>query len=81
MPKQLYDLAIIGAGVGGLIAAGFAVQLGAKVALVENHRIGGDCLELEQRLEIVRTVFQDSEKATVHLKDSASGPGSFFTFV
>jgi pyruvate/2-oxoglutarate dehydrogenase complex dihydrolipoamide dehydrogenase (E3) component len=43
MAKLPYDLTIIGAGAGGLIAAGFAVQLGAKVALVENHRIGGDC--------------------------------------
>src|ERR1700716_1316820 len=43
MSKQQYDLVIIGAGAGGLIAAGFAVQLGAKVALVESHRIGGDC--------------------------------------
>src|SRR5258708_4620949 len=43
MPKQFYDLTIIGAGAGGLIAAGLAVQLGAKVALVESHRIGGDC--------------------------------------
>jgi pyruvate/2-oxoglutarate dehydrogenase complex dihydrolipoamide dehydrogenase (E3) component len=43
MPKRLYDLTIIGAGAGGLIAAGFAVQLGANIALVESHRIGGDC--------------------------------------
>src|SRR5882672_5506883 len=43
MSKQQYDLVIIGAGAGGLIAAGFAVQLGAKVALVEKNRIGGDC--------------------------------------
>src|SRR6266850_5313621 len=43
MSKQQYDLVIIGAGAGGLIAAGFAVQLGAKVALVERDRIGGDC--------------------------------------
>ncbi len=43
MPNPLYDLTIIGAGAGGLIAAGFAVQLGVKVALIENHRIGGDC--------------------------------------
>src|SRR5258708_16968763 len=43
MWKQNYDLVIIGAGAGGLIAAGFAVQLGAKVALVEKDRIGGDC--------------------------------------
>jgi pyruvate/2-oxoglutarate dehydrogenase complex dihydrolipoamide dehydrogenase (E3) component len=34
---------IIGAGSGGLTAAGFAAQLGAKVALVEKNRIGGDC--------------------------------------
>src|SRR5882762_1136245 len=43
MSKQQYDLVIIGACAGGLIGAGFAVQLGAKVALVEKDRIGGDC--------------------------------------
>jgi pyruvate/2-oxoglutarate dehydrogenase complex dihydrolipoamide dehydrogenase (E3) component len=43
MTPQEYDLVIIGAGSGGLIAAAFAVQLGAKVALVEKHKIGGDC--------------------------------------
>jgi len=41
MSKQQYDLVIVGAGAGGLIAAGFAVQLGARVALVEKDRIGG----------------------------------------
>ncbi|OYT69537.1 MAG: hypothetical protein CFK52_13485 [Chloracidobacterium sp. CP2_5A] len=40
---ERFDLVIIGAGSGGLTAAGFAAQLGAKVALVEKHRIGGDC--------------------------------------
>jgi len=43
MPVDEYDLAIIGAGAGGLTAANFAVQLGAKVALIEKNRIGGDC--------------------------------------
>lgn len=43
MPAERYDLVIIGAGAGGLIAADFAVQLGAKTALVEKDRIGGDC--------------------------------------
>lgn len=43
MAKPPYDLTIIGAGAGGLIAAGLAVQLGARVALIDNHRIGGDC--------------------------------------
>ena len=38
-----YDFIIIGAGSGGLTAARFAATLGARVALVEKHRIGGDC--------------------------------------
>lgn len=38
-----YDLAIVGAGASGLIAADFAVQLGAKTALLEKGLIGGDC--------------------------------------
>jgi pyruvate/2-oxoglutarate dehydrogenase complex dihydrolipoamide dehydrogenase (E3) component len=43
VPADEYDLAIIGAGAGGLTAANFAAQLGAKVALIERNRIGGDC--------------------------------------
>jgi pyruvate/2-oxoglutarate dehydrogenase complex dihydrolipoamide dehydrogenase (E3) component len=43
MAESNYDLAIIGAGSGGLIASDFAVKLGARVALVEKSRIGGDC--------------------------------------
>jgi pyruvate/2-oxoglutarate dehydrogenase complex dihydrolipoamide dehydrogenase (E3) component len=43
MADSNYDLIIIGAGSGGLTAAGFAAQLGARVALVEKHRVGGDC--------------------------------------
>src|SRR5262249_45314362 len=38
-----YDLVIVGAGSGGLVAARFAAQLGAKIALIEKNRIGGDC--------------------------------------
>ncbi|HEX4024145.1 MAG TPA: FAD-dependent oxidoreductase [Steroidobacteraceae bacterium] len=43
METPEYDLAIIGAGAAGLIAADFALQLGATVALLERERIGGDC--------------------------------------
>jgi pyruvate/2-oxoglutarate dehydrogenase complex dihydrolipoamide dehydrogenase (E3) component len=43
MSTEKYDLAIIGAGSVGLIAADFAVTLGARVALLERDRIGGDC--------------------------------------
>ena len=32
MPAREFDLVIVGAGSGGLTAAGFAAQLGAKVA-------------------------------------------------
>ncbi len=38
-----YDLAVIGAGSAGLTAVSFARQLGARVALVESDRVGGDC--------------------------------------
>jgi pyruvate/2-oxoglutarate dehydrogenase complex dihydrolipoamide dehydrogenase (E3) component len=38
------DLCVIGAGAGGLSVAAAAAQLGVAVALVEKHRMGGDCL-------------------------------------
>ena len=38
-----YDIIIIGAGSGGLTAAGFAASLGARTCLVEKSKIGGDC--------------------------------------
>jgi pyruvate/2-oxoglutarate dehydrogenase complex dihydrolipoamide dehydrogenase (E3) component len=41
--NKTYDLAVIGGGSAGLTAVSFAVQLGARVALIEKNRIGGDC--------------------------------------
>jgi pyruvate/2-oxoglutarate dehydrogenase complex dihydrolipoamide dehydrogenase (E3) component len=38
------DLCVIGAGAGGLSVAAAAAQLGVSVALVEKHKMGGDCL-------------------------------------
>ena len=38
------DLCIIGAGSGGLSLAAGAVQMGARVVLIEGHLMGGDCL-------------------------------------
>src|SRR6266851_8577414 len=43
MTQDRYDLVVIGAGSGGLVAARFAAKLGARVALAEKNRIGGDC--------------------------------------
>ena len=44
MSSAAYDLAVIGAGPGGYVAAIRAAQLGLKVAVVEADRLGGVCL-------------------------------------
>lgn len=41
-----YHIIIIGAGSGGLVVASGAASLGAKVALIEGHKMGGDCLHV-----------------------------------
>jgi pyruvate/2-oxoglutarate dehydrogenase complex dihydrolipoamide dehydrogenase (E3) component len=41
--SEAYDLVIIGAGSGGLSAAGFGIRAGKRVAVIEKHRVGGDC--------------------------------------
>jgi pyruvate/2-oxoglutarate dehydrogenase complex dihydrolipoamide dehydrogenase (E3) component len=43
-PDEAYDLVVIGAGVAGLITVIVAAWLGKKCALVEQHGMGGDCL-------------------------------------
>ena len=43
-PASRYNLVVIGAGTAGLVAAAGAAGLGARVALVERHLMGGDCL-------------------------------------
>ncbi len=44
--SDFYDLAILGAGPGGYVAALRAAQLGASVALIEKGRVGGTCLNV-----------------------------------
>ncbi|WP_299707090.1 FAD-dependent oxidoreductase [uncultured Tateyamaria sp.] len=44
MKRIKTDLLVIGAGSGGLSVAAGAVQMGAKVVLLEGHKMGGDCL-------------------------------------
>lgn len=43
-PAPVYDLVVIGGGTAGLVSAMGAAGLGARVALVERHLLGGDCL-------------------------------------
>jgi len=45
-PAGPYNLVVIGAGPAGLVCAAGAAGLGARVALIERHRLGGDCLNV-----------------------------------
>lgn len=42
--SEIYDLIVIGGGSAGLVTAGGASILGARVALIEKSALGGDCL-------------------------------------
>jgi pyruvate/2-oxoglutarate dehydrogenase complex dihydrolipoamide dehydrogenase (E3) component len=45
-PAPRYNLVVIGGGTAGLVSAVGAAGLGAKVALIEKHFMGGDCLNV-----------------------------------
>ena len=45
-PSGRYNLVVVGAGTAGLVSAAGAAGLGARVALVERHLLGGDCLNV-----------------------------------
>ncbi len=45
-PRGRYHLVVLGGGTGGLVTAAIAAGLGARVALVERHLMGGDCLNV-----------------------------------
>lgn len=41
---ERYDLAVIGGGTAGLVSAAVSAGIGARTALIEQHRLGGECL-------------------------------------
>ncbi len=43
---ERYHMVVVGGGTAGLVTAAIAASLGAKVALVERHFLGGDCLNV-----------------------------------
>ncbi len=45
-PARRYHLVVIGAGTAGLVAAAATAGLGGRVALIERHLLGGDCLNV-----------------------------------
>jgi pyruvate/2-oxoglutarate dehydrogenase complex dihydrolipoamide dehydrogenase (E3) component len=81
-PKPKYDLVVIGAGPGGLVCAAGAAALGARVALVERHFLGGDCLNVGcvPSKGVIRAARAWKDAATAAAEfggPTVSGPGNF----
>lgn len=64
------DIAVIGAGSGGLSVAAGAAQMGADVVLIEKHKMGGDCLN-------TGCVPSKSLLAAGHTAELVRGSGAF----
>src|SRR3954465_14158963 len=43
-PRMKFDVVVIGGGTAGLVTASGCARLGRRVALIEKHALGGDCL-------------------------------------
>jgi len=68
-----YDLVVIGAGAAGLVTSAGAAGVGAKVALIEESLLGGDCLNVgcvPSKALIHAASLAHSLKNTEHLADS-----------
>ena len=46
-----------------------------------DHVIMGAGIDLDDRLQIIREIFQASDTTSVHMKDRASGPQGFLPFI
>jgi pyruvate/2-oxoglutarate dehydrogenase complex dihydrolipoamide dehydrogenase (E3) component len=68
-PAKRYNLVVVGAGTAGLVAAAGAAGLGAKVALVERHLMGGDCLNFGC---VPSKALLRASRAAVAFRDAAS---------
>ena len=80
-PRAKYDLVVIGAGTGGLVTAAAAAGLGARVALVEAHRMGGDCLNVgcvpSKGVIAAARAWHAARGAVEYGGPAADGPGDF----
>ncbi len=75
-PASKYDLVVIGGGTAGLVCAAGAAGLGARVALVERSRLGGDCLNTgcvpsKAMLRSARVVAESRRGAALGVQSSA----------
>ena len=80
-PARRYHLVVIGAGTAGLVSAAGAAGLGAKVALVERHLMGGDCLNVgcvpSKGVIAAARAWQAARQPGDFGGPTASGPGDF----
>ncbi len=81
-PAERYHLVVIGAGTAGLVSAAGAAGLGAKVALVERHLLGGDCLNVgcvpsKSVIRAARAWREAGAAAARFGGPPTSGPGDF----
>lgn len=72
MARYQYDVTVIGGGSGGLTAARLATTLGARVALLDKERVGGDCLYYgcvpsKALIHVAKVVAQAKAAATLGL--------------
>jgi len=81
-PAPRYHLVVVGAGTAGLVSAAGAAGLGARVALVERHLMGGDCLNVgcvpsKAVLRAARS-WAEARRSAAHFGGPpATGEGSF----
>ncbi|MFQ5877454.1 MAG: mercuric reductase [Acidobacteriota bacterium] len=81
-PRDRYHLVVIGAGTGGLVTAAAAASLGARVALIEKHLMGGDCLNVgcvpsKGIIRAARAWHEVAGAATTFGAPPAAGAGDF----
>lgn len=81
-PKDRYHVVVIGAGTGGLVTAAAAAGLGARVALIERHLMGGDCLNVgcvpsKGVIRAARSWAAAKESAERFAGPEAAGTGDF----
>ncbi|MDE0357408.1 MAG: mercuric reductase [Gammaproteobacteria bacterium] len=80
-PRDRYHLVVVGAGTGGLVSAAIGAGLGAKVAMVERHLMGGDCLNFgcvpsKAVISSARRVHAASAASANGRPKSRAGPGA-----
>ena len=81
-PAGRYNLVVIGAGTAGLVSAAAAAGLGARVALIEENLMGGDCLNVgcvpsKALLAAARAVFARGGRESLGVAAAEEPPVDF----